>query len=205
MSITLNPLPTTSASNSFGDSTLGYTAGTLWPNAAARNFLRTGFVASSVTGLIYGGVGITTTTQASAAPMLGPTLTLATSSSNLTGFAVWDQSAAGIQTPQSAVPLFTPGMSISFVEFGMGQCIALPMSATNAANLLGVANNTQLTWDYTNQVLLPYSSGAIPGPSTLSAKIMDVQIGNSIIVTPNSPASGQASWNFAGATVVIQI
>jgi hypothetical protein len=205
MSITLNPLPTTSASNSFGDSTLGYTAGSLWPNAAARNFLRTGFVDASVTGLVYGGVGITAKTQAAGTPMLGPTLTIATTASNLTGFAVWDQSAAGVQTPQSPVSLFSPGMSISFVEFGLGQCIALPMSATNAANLLGVADNTQLTWDFTNQVLLPFNTNAIPGPSTLSAKIIDIQIGNSIIVVPNSPSSGLAQWNFAGATVVIQI
>lgn len=205
MAITLNPLPTTGATGSFGFSTLGYTAGTLWPNAAARNFLRNGFIASSVSGLVYGGVGITTTTQAAASPMLGPTLTIATAAANLTGFAVWDQSAAGVQTPQSPVPLFSPGMSISFVEFGMGQCIALPMSAANAANLLGVADNTQLTWDFTNQVLLPFNTNAIPGPSTLSAKIIDVQIGNSMIVIPNSPVSGQASWNYAGATVVIQI
>ncbi len=205
MSITFNPMPTTSASGTFGDSTLGYTAGSLWPNAASRNFLRTGFIDASVTGLVYGGVGITTKTPSAASPMLGPTLTLATAAANLTGFAVWDQSAAGIQTPQSPVPLFSPGMSISFVEFGMGQCIALPMSAANAANLLGVANNTQLTWDYTNQVLLPFTTGAVPGPSTLSAKIIDVQIGNSIVVVPNEPGAGQAEWNFAGATVVIQI
>lgn len=205
MTVTINPLPTTSANGSFGYTSHGYVAGSLWPNAASRNFLRTGFIASSVTGLMYGGVGVTATTQASTAQMLGPTLTIATSISNLTGFAVWDQSAAGIQTPQSTVPLFTPGMSISFVEFGLGQAIALPMSATNAANLYAVPNNTQLTWDYTNQLLLPYASGQIPGPSSLPAKILDIQIGNSWIVTPNSPASGEATWNEAGATVVIQI
>lgn len=205
MSITLNPLVTTAASGTFGTNSLGYVAGSLYPNAAARNFIRTGFVASSVTGLIYGGVGVTATTPATSGGLLAPTLTLATASTNLSGFAVWDQSAAGIQTPQSAVPLFSAGMSISFVEFGMGACIALPMSAANAANLLNVAENTQLTWDYTNQVLLPYSSGAIAGPSTLGAKIIDVQIGNSWIVTVNSPSSGLCSWNEAGATVVIQI
>lgn len=205
MTITFNPLPTTSFNGSFTAATIGHVAGSLWPNASARNFLRTGFVAASVTGLIYGGVGVTVTTQAANAPLLGPQLTLATAIGNLTGFAVWDQSAAGIQTPQSTVPLFSPGMGISFVEFGLGQAIALPMSAANAANLLGVGDNTQLTWDFTNQVLLPFTSGPIPGPSTLSAKILDIQIGNSWVVTPNEPAAGQAEWNKAGATVVIQI
>lgn len=202
---TFNPLPTVGSSGSFGFTTHGYIAGSLWPNAAARNFTRTGFIASSVTGLVYGGVGITTTTAASTAKMLGPTLTIATSISNLTGFAVWDQSYAGVQTPQSQVPLFTPGMGISFVEFGTGAAIALPMGATAAAALYAAPDNTQLTWDYTNQVLLAYSSGQIPGPSSLPAKILDIQIGNSWIVIPNNPAAGQANWNEAGAVVVLEI
>lgn len=205
MSIVLNPLPTTSASGSFGVSTSGQVAGSLYPNASSRNFTRTGFLASSVTGLVYGGVGVTTTTHATASSMLSPTLTLATAIGNLSGFAVWDQSAAGIQTAQSTVPLFSAGMSISFVEFGLGATIALPISNTNAANLLGVGDYTQLTWDYTNQVVVPYTSGQIPGPSSLPAKIIGVNVGTSYIVTPNSPASGQAVWNSAGSTVILQI
>src|SRR6185437_1197900 len=121
--------------------------------------------------LMYGGVGITVSTQAAASPMLGPQITIATAIANLSGFLVWDQSAAPIQTPQSNVPLGSPGMSFSFVEFGLGHVIALPISAANAANLLGVSDATQLTWDYTNQVVVPFTSGQIPGPSTLPAKI----------------------------------
>jgi len=205
MGITLNPLPTTFASGTFNDSTIGYVAGTLFPNASTRNLIRTGYVASSVTGLMYGGVGVSVATQAAASPMLGPQLTIATAIANLGGFLVWDQSAAPVQTPQSNVPLASPGMGFSFAEFGLGHVIALPMSAANAANLLNVSDITQLTWDYTNQVLLPFTSGQIPGPSALPAKIIDVQIGNSWVVTPNSPSAGQATWNSAGACVVLQI
>ena len=205
MSITLNPLPTTQATGTFNDSTVGYVAGSLYPNASTSNLIRTGVVGSAVTGLMYGGVGITVSTQAAASPMLGPQITIATAITNLSGFLVWDQSAAPIQTPQSNVPLASAGMGFSFVEFGLGHVIALPMSAANAANLLNVADTTQLTWDYTNQVLLPYTSGQIPGPSSLPAKIIDVQIGNSWVVTPNSPASGEATWNEAGTVVVLQI
>lgn len=205
MSITLSPLPTTFASGTFNDSTIGYVAGSLYPNASTRNLIRTGFIASSVTGLMYGGVGVTVGTPAAASPMLGPQLTIATAIANLAGFLVWDQSAAPVQTPQSDVPLGSPGMSFSFVEFGLGHVIALPISAANAANLLNVSDLTQLTWDYTNQVVVPYTSGQIPGPSALPAKIIEVQIGNSWVVTPNSPAAGQATWNEAGAVVVLQI
>jgi hypothetical protein len=205
MSIALNPLQTTFASGTFNVNTVAYTAGSLYPNASTRNLIRTGFVASSVTGLMYGGVGVTVSTQAAASPMLGPQLSIATAIGNLSGFLVWDQSAAPVQTPQSNVALASPGMGFSFVEFGLGHCIALPMSAANAANLLNVADTTQLTWDYTNQVLLPFTSGQIPGPSSLPAKIIDVQIGNSWVVTPNSPSAGQATWNEGGAVVVLQI
>lgn len=206
MSITLNPLPTTFASGTFGVSTDGYIAGAAYPDPASRYKLRAGFVGSGVTGLIYGGVGITTTTQASTAPMLGPQITIATALANLTGFAVWDQSAASVQTPQSPVPLASPGMGMAFYEFGSGACIALPISAANAANLLNVADNTKLSWDYTNQVVIPYDgTNPIPGPSNGNAKIIDVQIGNSWIVVPNNPGAGQATWNQAGSVVVLQI
>lgn len=205
MSITLNPLPTTFASGTFNDTTIGYVAGSLFPNASTRNLIRTGTIASSVTGLMYGGVGVTVSTPAAGSPMAGAQLTIATAIGNLAGFLVWDQSAAPVQTPQSDVPLGSPGMSFSFVEFGLGHIIVLPISAANAANLLNVTDITQLTWDYTNQVVVPYTSGQIPGPSSLPAKIIDVQIGNSWVVTPNSPASGQATWNEAGAVVALQI
>src|SRR6185437_3817690 len=178
MGITLNPLPTTFASGTFNDSTVGYVAGSLYPNASTRNLIRTGFIGAAVTGLMYGGVGVTVSTQAAASPMLGPQLTIATAIGNLAGFLVGEQSAAPVQTPQSPVPLASPGMGFSVVEFGLGHCIALPMAAANAANLLTAADTTQLTWAYTNQVLLPFTRGQIPGPSSLPAKIIDVQIGN---------------------------
>jgi hypothetical protein len=214
MSITLNPLSTTFASGTFGDSTIGHVAGSLYPNAASRNFLRTGFIASSVTGFCYGGVGVTVTTQAAASPLMGPTLTIATAIANLAGFLVWDQSYAPVQTPNSPIPLGSAGMSFSFVEFGLGAQIALPISATNAANLLNVSDITQLTWDYTNQVLVPYTSGQIPGPSSLPAKIIDVQIGNSWVpvtttnysaVGASNPGSGNTAWYESGSVVVLQI
>ena len=218
---TFNPLPTTQASGTFGSSTLGYIAGSLYPDAASRNKIRQGFIDPSVSALMYGGVGIAVNTAKAASPMMNPTLTLAAAIANLQGFLCWDQSAASIQIPQSAVPLAEPAMGFSFVEFGSGVCIALPISATNAANLLSatgalIQDNQDLSWDYTNQVVIPYTNtggnaGAIPGPAwngTLSqyvARIIEVQIGNSWVVTPNSPVSGEANWNESGAVVVLQI
>lgn len=223
MSVTLNPMAVSNAAGSFYVSSQGYVAGTVWPNAATRNFLQQGTIDPNASGsaYFYGGVGITAkTVNPGGSPALNNALQsmldLATAIANLTGFAVFDQSPAGIQTPTSQVPLYSPGQSLSFFTFGDGACIALPISAANAANLLAVAKNTPLSWDYTNQVVIPYTSsggnaGAIPGDlwSTTSsspvAEIVDVQINNSMVVTTGSPSAGMASWNLAGSTVVLKI
>src|SRR5665213_2252280 len=111
MSITLNPMVTSNDQGSFGVSSIGYIAGSLYPNAAARNFIRGGTIAQGQNGLFYGGVGVSASLPAGGNNSVGsngpnPLLSLATAIANLTGFAVWDQSASGIITPQSPVPLF---------------------------------------------------------------------------------------------------
>jgi len=200
---------TTNDQGSFGSSSIGYVAGALYPDSASRTKIRGGTIAHGQAGLFYGGEGITASLPAggnnSVGSNRGALLALATAIANLSGFLVWDQSASPIMTPQSTVPLGAPDMGFNFVEFGYGNCIALPISAANAANLLNQPDNTQLSWDYTNQVVIPYTgaganAGAIPG-----AKIIDVQIGNSEIVVPNNPSAGMATWNSAGSVVVLQI
>lgn len=213
--VTLNPMITTNDQGSFGISSIGFVAGSLYPNAAARNFIRGGTIAQGQNGLFYGGVGISAALPAggnnSVGSNEGAVLSLATGEANLSGFAVWEQSASGIMTPQSTVPLFSPGMGLNFIEFGMGNCIALPISAANAAALLGQSDSTQLSWDFTNQVVIPYTAaganaGSIPGDAPGGvARIISVNVGNSEIVVPNSPSAGMATWNGAGSVVVLQV
>lgn len=221
--VTLNPMPVTDASGSFFISSQGYVAGTVYPNAAARMFLQAAVIdpSASSSAFFYGGVGITAKiVNPGGSPALSSALDkmldLATAVGNLTGFAVFDQSAAGIQTPNSQVPTYSPGQSLNFYGFGSGACIKLPISNTNAQALLGVADNTALSWDYTNQVVIPYTNtganaGAIPGTvwnTTVTspvARIIDVQVGNSMIVAVNSPSTGLASWTANGSVVVLEI
>lgn len=221
--VTFNPMPVTNNAGSFRITSQGYVAGTAYPNVAARNFLQAAIIdpSASSSAFFYGGVGVTAkTVNPSGSPavstVLQKMLDLATGLSSLTGFAVFDQSAAGIQAPTSSVPLYSAGQSLNFYGFGSGACIALPITAANAAELQGVADNTAVSWDYTNQVVIPYTtSGANAGPipgtawnSTVAApvaRIVDVQLNNSMVVTINSPTTGLASWNSAGSVVVLEI
>ena len=223
MSITLLPTVTTNAAGTFFDSSDGYVAGGMAVvDPAALQKLEIGMVASAATALLYGGVGLTVNTPSSGS-LAGPQVNIATAIGNLLGFAVWDQAAAGIVTPQSPAAVYGPGQTMSFFTFGSGACIALPISNANATALLNVAKNTQLSWDYTNQVVIPYAStggnaGAIPGPllngTTPVAEIVDVAVGNSkvpvtsinyaVFGAPN-PGAGQAAWYESGSVVVLRI
>jgi|SRR5580700_880614 hypothetical protein len=213
--LTLNPMLTSNSAGLFGAQTIGKVAGCLYPKPNARFNLRAGTIAASVTGLVYAGVAISAALASQANQSVGaqqgPQLTLATALANFAGFAVADQSFAGIMTPQSTVPLFSPGMSISFVEPGSESVIALPISAANAANLLSASQYTQLSWDFTNEVVIPYTgaganAGAIPGggPGGV-AKILEVFIGNSYVVEPNLPVAGQAEYSPVGSVVILEI
>jgi hypothetical protein len=223
MSVTLNPMVTTNAGGTFFASSDGYVAGGIAvADAAALQKLRIGTVASGATALLYGGVGLTVTTVASGS-LAGAQVNIATAIANLLGFAVWDQAAAGIVTPQSQAALYAPGQTMSFFSFGSGACIALPISNANATALLNVAENTQLSWDYTNQVVIPYTAsggnaGGIPGPllngSTPAAEIVDVAVGNSKVAVTSTnyaiwgapnPGTGNTSWYEGGSVVVLRI
>lgn len=208
-----NPLPVTNAAGSFFASSDGYIAGMALDDPGLRYQLQSAIVALASAALMYAGVGVSAkiANQVGVAAALGKTIDQATSIANLRGFAVSNQSYAGIQLPQSQVPIYSPGMALNFYEFGSGARIPLPISSANAQALLGNDDGPQLSWDYTNQVVIPYTAGganagAIPGtgPGGL-AKIIDIQVGNSRIVVPNNPAAGEASWNEAGSVIVLQI
>jgi hypothetical protein len=57
-----------------------------------------------------------------------------------------------------------------------------------------------VSWDFTNQKLIAYNAT----PGALPVKILDIQVGNSMIVA-YSNVTGFATWNTAGACALIQI
>lgn len=200
--IVLNPLIQTNAPGMFKLTSKGYVQGTTQNDAAVRNELISGILLPTATAPIWGGCGITEslTTAGTEASELGSVLALATAQTNLTGFTVFDQSHALIQTPQSPVPMCVPSGGINFYRFGSGARIAVKCSSAVAAALAGGAINQALYWDYTNQVLLN-----APGGTAIAAKVLDVDTsGGSHTVTYNS-GTGFATWNDTDYTALIQI
>jgi hypothetical protein len=201
--ITINPVQTTNAAGSFYASSTGYVQGVLLDDPVTRFKLNQGIVGLAVTTPMWGGEGITeslwTPGATGESDAIGSVLTLATAQANLTGFTVFNQATAMVQSPQSPAPLAAAGMGVDFVRFGSGARIAVAISNANALALEGGAINVALYWDYTNQVLL-----TSPGGTAIAAKLVDVNVGNSQIVSYNS-GTGFATWNRTGSTAVIEI
>lgn len=199
--ITLNPALVTNAPGTFAVSSDGFVQGTMEDDPVTRFALASGIVSTSATSPMWGGVGITDSlaNPSTVSQSLRSVLALATSQANLTGFTVFNQATAMIQTPQSPVPLAAAGMGINFFRLGSGARICVACSNNVAAALEGGASNQVLYWDYTNQVLLN-----APGGTAINVKVIDVNVGNSQIVTYSS-GTGFATWTRNGSCAVIQI
>jgi hypothetical protein len=199
--ITINPGQVTNALGSFFATSEGYVQGCAQYDPANRFELNQGIVGLGVTTPMWGGEGITESigTPANEALALGSVLTLATAAANLTGFTVFDQAAAMIQSAQSPVPLAMAGMAINYFRFGSQMRIAVACSNAVATAFEGGAVNQALYWDYTNQLLLN-----APGGTAIPAKVVDVNVGNSKVVSYSS-GTGFATWVNNGSTAVILI
>lgn len=207
--ITINPALVSNAAGKFSLTTDGYVQGTAQNDPAVRNWLAQGLVAVAQTTPLWGGMAITDSlaNPAVVSQAIGTTLALATAQSNITGFTVFDQATAMVQSPQSPVPLAPagdnvskPGGFINYYRLGSGARIVVACSAAVAAALESGATNQALYWDYTNQVLL----NAPGGTALANVKVLDVNVGNSKIVVYNS-GTGFATWNESGSSAVIQI
>lgn len=206
--ITINPQQITNAPGTFSISTYGGTQGIFVDDPAIRNELISAIVAPAQSTPLWGGMGITESlpTAANEADSIGSVVALATAEANLTGFTVFNQAHAMINSPQSPVPLAAagngstgPGGAISIFRLGSGARIWVACSSGVASAYAGGAVNTPVYWDYTNQVLLSSPGGtALPGVWVTK---VDTK-GQSMVV---NYSGGLATWNYAGYAALIQI
>ncbi len=162
-----NPYVTTNALGSFSVTAEGYVAGTALNDAAVRNALSGGILASTETIPMFGGVGIfedvptpgyptTTFPSDTLGPIVGRATTLAAATAGqMVGFSVFDQAHAMVNTPQSPVPVAGNGGAVNYYRFGSGARIAVPCVAS-LASLEGGPSTAQVSWDFSNQQLVPY-------------------------------------------------
>src|SRR5579859_1843144 len=111
--VTINQLLTTNAAGSFNVSAVGTVQGTFYDDPAVRYALAGGVLASAETIPMWGGVGIFEDVPGAAGGPVGRATAL-TGSKALTGFSVFNQAHAMIQSPQSPVPLAPSGGHVNF-------------------------------------------------------------------------------------------
>jgi hypothetical protein len=176
--ITFNPYVTTNAAGTFSVDTDGYIQGTALNDPSVRNQLAGGFVSNAESVPMWGGIGISETITPVGGVLppkaeYGGRITRATSltrtsSGGLTGFTVFDQAHAMVNTPQSPVPLAASGMSVNFYRLGSRARIAVACDPS-LISLDGQIIGSQVSWDFFSQRLQPYvASGATEAVTSMT-------------------------------------
>ena len=230
--VSFNPYITTVAAGSFNIASEGYVQGCALDDPANRYELSGGYLASSETLPMWGGVGIcegvANGANLSSAPYntLGGQITRATTlvsgaAGQLTGFSVFNQNTAAITTPQSPVPLVGSGAMVNYFRIGSGMRIPVGMDPA-LASLVTSNVNTPVAWDFTNQLLVPYEASAYAISSAVYTSATGVlqltlsttaafSAGDSVVLSSLTGTGSFASLNgtytatsVAGAVVTVQ-
>lgn len=177
--IQLNPNITTQATGTFGVQWNGLCQGTAYPDPSTRFNLSAGILSNSETLPMWGGVGIyedvppavssvglsgQLSTQEGIGGAVGRATGL-TGSKALTGFSVFDQAYGMINTPQSPVPTIGSYGQVMLYRLGSGARLVVAM-APSLVSLEGGLITAQVSWDYTNQELVPYTAAYVANPIT---------------------------------------
>lgn len=161
-SVTFNPYAQ-SVGNSglFNVSSKGVRQGTAYPDPSTRWALRGCILDASETLPMWGGVGVYEDVPGEAGdpnPVLGPVCgraTALTGSKALAGFSVFDQAYGMITSPQSPVPLIGTYGQVMTYALGSRARIAVACDP-GLVSLQGGAIGASVSWDFVNQLLVPY-------------------------------------------------
>lgn len=165
-SLSYNPYITSFAEGMFNVQSQGLKQGTAYPDPATRNALRGGYLASTDTLPMWGGVGIymkipggVGTPNIAFQTKMGRAAAL-TGADALTGFSVFDQNYSMVTTPQNRVPIAVSGQSVHAYALGSRTRIAVACDPT-LASLFGSSIDTPVSWDFVNQLLVPFIAAAL--------------------------------------------
>jgi len=146
-----------------GASSVGMIQGQADPDPATRFALRSGVVSGNETVPMFGGIGVYALVPpiSSTGPVqpLGMSLGRANSlsgSTALVGFSVFDQGYNMVSDPSNPVPTAGSGQSLNWYPLGSRARIAVACDASLISLRNGLLN-AQVSWDFVNQRLIPYS------------------------------------------------
>ncbi len=149
--LSLNPMATTNALGSFGVQSDGYIQGVALDDPANRFNLAAGTVSATETKPLWGGLPVAELLPGTSSSPRGSYIRRAVSVAELEGFTVFNQAHNGLTTPQSPVPLYASGMSVSYYRLGSNMRVPLKASAQVVAlGTSGASVKTPLAWDFVN-------------------------------------------------------
>ena len=205
---TFNPYVVTNVQDGFSVQSQGYWQGDLLDDPAGRYALSAGVVASDETLPMWGGIAVYEKTagsstydavQGGAAPTIGRFLeSMELAGSKIAGFSVFNGSYSLPTTPQSPVPMGSPGNSFNFVRVGTNNRVVVKCSSAVLA-LVGSEQPAAFSWDVTNQQLIPATMCA----PTVNATLLNVSTNGATV--SYDAGTGFATWNTTGNVAVIII
>lgn len=206
------PISTTNAAGSFNTTSVGLVQGMYYDDPAIRWALSGGLLASTETLPMWGGVGIyNNIPNAGTSPPSGTLGTIVgratalTGSTALTGFSVFSQAYGMVNTPESPVPLAGSNMSVNYFLLGSGARIQVAADA-DLVSLNGGLITQDVSWDFTNQKLVPYSAPTFSAGSYTAGGSVTAQSYNSttgVVTLTTTSAHGMAAGDIisvSGAT-----
>ena len=201
--ISLNPMLTTNAQGLFNTNSQGYTQGDAQDDPAIKFQLAGGVLSTSASTPIWGGVPIQEfsaigqygkgTLSGNVQPgtnTLGSSVSQATAGNAPTGIAVYNQAYAGITTPQSNAPLYSPGMSVNFYRFGSGARIPLVLDPSSIG-IDGEIITTVVYYNYTSGWVTTSNPGA--GQVAFPVKVIAVSTSGNKTVSYDG-MTNTANW-----------
>ena len=167
------PMSTTAGQGLFnGASSRGLIQGQAFPDPATRFALRSGIVSANETIPMFGGIAVEADLSPIAAAnasshVLGQSIKRATSIPTTLGFTVFDQAYNMLTDPNNPVPTAGSGQSINYYPLGSRARIAVACNPS-MISFRGGAINAQVSWDWTANMLIPYS-GSYPATAISNA------------------------------------
>jgi hypothetical protein len=198
--IAFNPYVQTSAPGMFNIESDGYIVGMAEPDPSTRFALAGGWLATTETLPMFGGVGISENIPQERPPVtradvaLGGTIARATAEANLTGFSVFDQNYAAVNSPQSPVPTVGSGGLVNFYRLGSLARVALAIDPA-LITLEGTLITSQVSWDFTNQKIIAFATNALP------VKIIRIKSSGCMVPVYTS-GTGFTTWSYNGAAAL---
>lgn len=150
----------------FSTTAKGFRQGTAMADPSTRYRLRAGLLASTETLPMWGGVGVFANvpgspTNATNVPnpalgtLVGRAVSLTDAVKPLAGFSVTDEAYGMITSPQSIAPLATSLQQVNY--YPLGSLARIVVAADPALLSLRTGPiNANVSWDFTNQLLVPY-------------------------------------------------